>query len=159
MAELLKHQCPACNGRRMVSDKRGGMQVCPLCDGSGAVTPQPIRVPFDYVIDQVLTASQTISSALQFDRDAPFEWIWLVATQTGNFNSRFQDGATGRNLDSAAVNNANRFGTAQLPFPLVEPYIWAPGASLNWTLTDTSVAPNTIQIVLRGYKLYPLATA
>lgn len=151
----LKRQCPACNGRLMIPDRSGRMQKCPICEGAGSVEPQPIRVPFDYVIDEVLTAAQRLPRALQFDRDAPFEWIWLVATQTGTFTSQFTDGATGRQLDNLAVNNANRFGTAQLPFPLVEPYIWAPGASLNYILVDTSVAGNTIQIVLRGYKLFP----
>ena len=151
----MRRQCPACNGRLMVNDASGRKQACPICEGVGSVEPQPIRVPFSYVIDEVLTASQRLGRALQFDRDAPFELVWLVATQTGIFTSQFTDGATGRQLDNGAVNNANRFGTVQLPFPLVEPYIWAPGASLNYILVDTSVAGNTIQIVLIGYKLFP----
>lgn len=156
MPANLKRQCPGCNGRLMIPNKNGQMQACPLCDGTGSVEPQPIRVPFDYVIDEVLAAGgDQIQRALQFDRDSPFEMIWLVATQTGIFTSQFTDGATGRQLDNLPVNNANRFGTAQLPFPLVEPYIWAPGASLNYILVDTSAAPNTIQIVLKGYKLFP----
>ena len=137
-----KQQCPACNGRRLVNDTAGRKQVCPLCEGSGSVTPQPIRVPFDYVIDEVLLASASRTASLNFDRDAPFEWIWLVATLTGTFTSEFRDVATGRSFESAPVNNANRFGTA-----------------LGYTLVDTSVAENTIQIVLKGYKLFPAAAA
>ncbi|MCI0402699.1 MAG: zinc finger-like domain-containing protein [Acidobacteria bacterium] len=152
-------QCPACNGRRMVSNKRGEMQVCPLCDGTGSVAPQPIRVPFDYVLDRVLAANENFPGVITFDRDAPFEWVWLVATQTGTFTTRFTDQATGRQFENLPVNNANRFGTAQLPFPLVEPYIFAPGTAFGITLVDTTAAPNTVQLVLKGYKLYPSVAA
>ena len=154
-----KQQCPACNGRRLVNDTAGRKQVCPLCEGSGSVTPQPIRVPFDYVIDEVLLASASRTASLNFSKDAPFEWIWLVATKDGSFTSEFKDVATGRDFQNLPVNDANRFGTAQLPFPLVEPYIFAPGTALGYTLVDTSVAENTIQIVLKGYKLFPAAAA
>jgi hypothetical protein len=156
-----KQQCPACNGRRLVQNGKGQVQTCPLCDGSGSVTPQPIRVPFDYPINfaALVGSSANNTASIQFDRDAPFEWVWAVATETGTFSSRMEDGATGRKFDSDFVNNANRFGTAQLPFPLVEPYIFAPGTTCNFTINETSTNTNTIQIVLKGYKLYPAATS
>lgn len=126
----------------------------------------PLRIPFDYVVNAVVAANAGQAGGpsanlqvLQIQQDADFEWIFTVGTSTspsGDIN--VQDGATGRALMSAPVNYANFFGTAQLPFPLVEPYIIARSTAVNFTFRDASGATNTVQLVLRGYKLFPQAT-
>lgn len=123
----------------------------------------PLRIPFDYVINAVVPANAgqaggpaAVAVTLQIQQDADFEWIFTVGTSTSPAGDvAVQDGATGRNLTSAPVNYANFFGTAQLPFPLVEPYIIARSTSVNFNFRDASGAQNTVQLVLRGYKLFP----
>ncbi len=117
----------------------------------------PLRIPFDYVINAVVPANSTgFPVSLQIQQDADFEWVFTVGTRTSPLaDVDIKDGATGRSLNSAPVNVDNFMGTAQLPFPLVEPYIIARSTAINFTFRDTSAAQNTIQLVLRGYKLFP----
>jgi len=116
----------------------------------------PLRVPFDYVIDSVVPLNGATAPPRQFDEDADFEWVMTVVTRTSPLLTvEVIDGATGRVLMSNPVNIDNFAGTAQLPFPLVEPYVIARSSLLRFRFVDTSGAPNTVQLVLRGYKLYP----
>ena len=127
--------------------------------------PPPLRIPFDYVINAILPANAgqpggpaAVTVVLQIQQDADFEWVFTVGTSTSPLGDlTLQDGATGRSLTFAPVNYANFFGTAQLPFPLVEPYIIARSTAVNWVFRDASGSPNTVQVVLRGYKLFPQA--
>ena len=125
-----------------------------------AVLP-PLRIPFDYVVNATVPANSTgFPVSLQIQQDADFEIVFLVGTHTSPLaDVNVQDGATGRSFMSAPVNVDNYFGTAQLPFPLVEPYIIARSSSINFTFRDTSGAQNMIQLVLRGYKLFPQKNA
>jgi hypothetical protein len=116
----------------------------------------PLRVPFDYVIDSVVPLNGTTTVPRQFDEDADFEWVMTVATRTDpRMTVQLTDSATGRVLTSNPVNIDNFAGTAALPFPLVEPYVIARSSSMRFVFAETSGAQNTVQIVLRGYKLYP----
>lgn len=117
----------------------------------------PLRIPFDYVVNAVVPLNSTgFPVSLQIQQDADFEIVFLVGTRTdARADVAMSDGATGRSFSNAPVNVDNFFGTAQLPFPLVEPYIVARSTALNFTFRDTSGAQNTIQVVLRGYKLFP----
>jgi len=123
----------------------------------------PLRIPFDYVVNAIVPANAgqpggpaAFVVSLQVQQDSDFEWVFTVGTSTspsGDVN--VSDGATGRNLMNAPVNYANYFGTAQLPFPLVEPYIIARSTAVNFSFRDSSGAQNTVQLVLRGFKLFP----
>jgi hypothetical protein len=119
------------------------------------------RKPHDYVVNPAAAvgAGLSVPVPLTIDADFDFEWIELVSTQTGTFTAQVRDSGTGKDFQSAAVNNANWSGTAQLPKVLPEPFVIPASRTLLFTLTDTSGAPNTIQIVLRGYKLQPVAAA
>jgi len=152
--------CPSCGGRGVVQGARGSAQICPNCGGSGTKAPPVIRVPFDYAFPTVvLTAlQQGLNDPLVFDYDADFEHIWTVAGSTGTYSVTLIDRSANRQLSNAPINGENFAGTAALPFPLVEPYIWARAATCLAVFNDRSGSPNTIQLVLRGYKLYP-ATA
>lgn len=150
--------CPSCNGKGSAPNGRGQNQVCPNCGGTGTKAQPVIRVPFDYAFpNAVLTANQQgLNSVLAFDYDADFEHIWTVANSTGLFSVSLQDTSTGRRqFSNAAINGENFAGTASLPFPLVEPYIWARSGSAIAAFNDRSGAGNTVQLVFRGYKLYP----
>ncbi|MGH9580403.1 MAG: hypothetical protein ACRD2R_05370 [Terriglobales bacterium] len=142
----------------MVQGGGGRWQACPLCNGNGVKQQQVLRVPFWYVFaNVVLAALGATPGILQTDQDADFEWIWVMTSQTGLFNVVPVDTATGRRLSNNPINGENWSGTAQLPFPLVEPYLLARSSSLQLNFVDRSGAPNTIQAVLGGYKLFPVA--
>jgi hypothetical protein len=114
-------------------------------------------VPFDLVLPNVvLTALQVgVPQTVQIDQDADFEWIETVSTQTGIYSVTLFDPSTGRQLSTSAVNSLNFSGTAQLPHVLVEPFIWPRASVVKGVFNDLSNAGNTVQLVLRGYKLYP----
>jgi hypothetical protein len=133
--------------------------VCPNCGGSGTKSPPVLRVPFDYAFPSVVLTSlqQGLQSVLAFDFDADFEHIWTVASSTGLYSVSVKDNSTNRQLSNAAINGENYAGTAALPFPLVEPYVWARSGSAIGTFSDRSSAGNTVQLVFRGYKLYSSA--
>jgi len=153
--------CPSCGGRGIVQGGRGNPQLCPNCGGSGTKAPPVIRVPFDYVFpNAVLTANQAgLQDPLTFDYDADFEHVWTVANSTGIFSVLITDRSANRQLSNAAVNGENFAGTAALPFPLVEPYIWARSATVLATFNDRSGSGNTVQLVFRGFKLYPASAS
>jgi hypothetical protein len=116
----------------------------------------PLRVPFDYVVDAVVPLNAALIVVRQFDEDADFEWVFTVATATSPLLTvELTDVATGRLLMSNPINLPNFAGTAQLPWPMVEPYVIARSSSLRFRFVDASGGQNTVQIVLRGYKLYP----
>lgn len=148
--------CPVCKGSGVLGNPPRA-QACPRCDGTGQVQQQPIRVPFDVVLpNAVLTAlQQGIIAQFQVDQDSDFEWIETVSSQTGIYSVTIKDPSTGRLLSNAAVNSENFAGTAQLPHVLVEPYIWPRSSVIFATFNDRSNAGNTVQLVLRGYKLFP----
>ena len=153
--------CPSCNKpggtAGVLKDSTGRWQQCPNCNGTGTKSAAVIRVPFDYAFPTaVLTADQQgLQVVLPFDYDADFEHIWTVASATGIFSVQLQDRSTNRTLSNAPINGENYAGTAALPFPLVEPYVWARVGSALATFADRSDADNSVQLVFRGYKLYP----
>ena len=150
--------CPTCKGNRILG-RPPGAQACPICNGTGVIQKQPIRVPFDLVFPNVvLTAlQQNVPGQQQFDQDADFEWIETVSSQTGIYSVQLFDSSTGRQLSTInlSVNSENFAGTAQLPHVLVEPYIFPRSSVVRAIFNDRSNAGNTVQLVLRGYKLYP----
>ena len=157
MAQAALKTCKACQGRGIVSNPARQAQTCPNCGGTGVQKQEVYRVFYDYTFPTVALTSlqQGVGAVLQISFDSDFEWIWVVSTQTGAYSVQLQDGSTGRVLSNAPINNANFAGTAQLPFPLVEPYLLARSTSLNATFNDLSGAGNSVQLTLRGYKLFP----
>lgn len=153
--------CPSCNRNGgvpgVLRNSQGQPVVCPNCNGTGQKPAPVIRVPFDYAFPTVaLTALQAgVAGVLAFDYDADFEHIWIVSSQTGLYSVLVTDTSTNRQLANANINSECYAGTAALPFPLVEPYIWARSSAASASFTDRSDADNSIQLVFRGYKLYP----
>ncbi len=152
--------CRACDSRGVAPNVlTGNPVVCPLCQGSGKCEPNFLRLPFWYIIAPTsaglafVSASAAVTGSLQIDSRADFEWIWCSSTQTGTFTDELID-TSGRPYQNLAVNNANRWGTIQLPMALIVPVILPARSQINWKVTDTSVASNTIQLALAGYELY-----
>jgi hypothetical protein len=115
-----------------------------------------VEIFYDYVLPPTtIQALANLPTNIVINGDADFQAIWLIASSTGPFTCRFGDGATGRFFMSRPVNNVNLFGTALQPFPMLPPYVWKRQGSISLDLTDTSGAPNTIQIVFSGKKIFP----
>lgn len=148
--------CPSCSGRGVLPMRNGQNQVCPNCGGTGQ-KQQALRVPFDYVFNTAsLTADQQgLPVPLVFDYDADFEHIWTVANSTGLYSVQLTDRSTNRVLSNNPVNGENFAGTAALPWPLVEPYVWARASTAVASFSDRSGASNAVQLVFRGFKLFP----
>ena len=158
--------CKTCKGNGIVqTHSNPPLQACPMCDGAGALQPTPARIPIWYILGPIaLTALQTLQASIQIQTTADFEWVFSVASFTGGLNISCFDGSTGRLITQPQANvNANQgvlpiqlfAGTAQLPFPLLEPYVVARAASLQFTLTDTSNANNSLTLALQGFQLIP----
>jgi hypothetical protein len=147
--------CSVCRGNKILGNPPRA-QACPVCGGTGVTQKQPTRVPYDWVFpNAVLTALQVgIGVAPQFDADADFEWVETVSTQTGIYSVQLKDTSTGRLLSNNPVNSLNFAGTAQLPHVLIEPYIIPRAAAMQAIFNDLSNAGNTIQLTLKGYKLF-----
>lgn len=147
--------CPSCSGKGVLPTRQGTNQVCPNCGGTGQ-KQVALRVPFDYVVNFSLTANQqNLGAPLTFDYDADFEHIFTVANATGLWSVTAQDRSTNRTLSNGPVNGENYAGTAALPCPLVEPYVWARAGTALFTFNDRSGATNAGQLTLKGFKLFP----
>jgi hypothetical protein len=153
--------CQACGGKGVISIG-GRAQTCPICEGAGMVQPTPARVPRWYSVQIVVPLNASQSGSIQILTDADFEWVFTMSSQTSNLLAvTAVDQSTGRILTPTNNQNQGAFpitlfaGTAQLPFPLLEPYILARSATMTFTLTDTSGAQNTCTIVLHGFSLFP----
>lgn len=122
-----------------------------LGDGS---PPGYTDVGFDYVYNIVLTANQALVDQLPIMNDADFAWRALfISANTGAFSVRFSD-SQWYWLSSARIINTNLPGDAAAPFPVFPELLLPAGGRIGLDLLDTSAAPNTIQIVMRGVKRY-----
>jgi hypothetical protein len=129
------------------------------------------RQYFSYVLDRVVPAS-AVQDPNQFQilSDADFEWWWILASRTSNLlkvlmneaaTSRAFVGTTASAVAGTATFNGIQIdlwaGTAlaTAAFPLAVPYIMPANRSYTLLLTDTSGAPNTVELVFSGFKLWP----
>jgi hypothetical protein len=113
--------------------------------------------PAEYVLSATLTANQELlDQALQIAGDSDFVWLGTKGVKTGEFEIRFKL-PSGRYLSSARVRGANAVGTAQFPVPVVPGIRFAGGSNLGYDIKDLSGAPNDVQIVLIGMKLFRTA--
>jgi hypothetical protein len=136
-----------------------------------SVDDQFERQFFDYVLDRVVPANAVQDpNQLQILSDADFECWWLGASRTSNLlKVLMKEQATGRDFigtTASAVAGAVTFNGIQIDnwagqtattglFPLAVPYIMPATRVYSLLFSDTSGAPNTIEIVFRGFKLWP----
>ena len=170
---MQNNQCPGCQGNRMVeSSKNGIVQTCPLCSGSGRREPRVNRLPKTYVFgnaSQIVlavsagagVAGASSTPSLTIDGQYEFELVFLVASSNpGGTAGAWQDqiaDSVPRNWQQAGVfiQSANRWGTAQRPFPVVAQVIFGVREVLTGVFQDMSGAANTIQPCFVGYDLHP----
>ena len=110
---------------------------------------------FQYVVNAVCLASGTNTGNLVFATDSDFEFCHIASQSTGSFTYLITDNGTGRNLANAAVPNSIINAANFLGLPLTcGRYMVVPAGSI-WTVLfqDTSVAGNTINLVLSGFKM------
>ena len=112
--------------------------------------------PAIYVYDVALLASQQLLSQPRgIDGDSDFEWLALAGTSTGTFDVNVQL-ASGRRIANAWVNSVNIVGTAQFPVALPVAALFPRSGAINIDIRDTSGAPNTVQLIFIGRKLFPV---
>jgi hypothetical protein len=126
---------------------------------------------FMYVLDRVVPASAIQDpNQLQILSDADFEWWWILASRTSTLlKVLMKEAATGRDfigttasstsgaLTFNGINIDNWCGTAlaAAAFPLAVPYIMPANRTYSLLFTDASGAPNTVELVFSGFKLWP----
>jgi hypothetical protein len=129
------------------------------------------RQYFTYVLDRVVPANAVQDpNALQILSDADFEWWWLGATRSSNLlKVAMKEQATGRDFVGTSpqaqaggvvfngINIDNWCGNAQgnALMPLAVPYIMPATRVYSFFFTDTSGAPNSVELIFSGFKLWP----
>ena len=169
---MQNNQCPVCHGNMMVESSKGVPYACPKCYGTGRAEPNVVRFPKTYVFGNAsqitLAASAGVGVAgvsstpsLTIDGQYDFELVFLVASSNpggtaGAWQDQIADNVP-RNWQQAGIfiQSANRWGTAQRPFPVVARIILGVREVLQGTFQDMSGATNTIQPCLVGYDLMP----
>lgn len=113
---------------------------------------------FDYPYQVTLTSNQSLTDqAVTMDKDAP--WVMgglLVTANTGAFTLQLYD-STQRQLFNQSIISANFFvGTEPTLFVLASGPIIPASGQFTLDIADISGAGNTIQILFRGWKRYPI---
>jgi len=130
------------------------------------------RQYFTYVLDRVVPANAVQDpNQLQILSDADFEWWWQLASRTSALlKVMMKEAATGRDFIQTSAGQAqgvfnginidNWCGTAQgnAAFPLAVPYIMPATRVYSLLFSDSSGAPNTVQVAFSGFKLWPRPT-
>lgn len=115
-------------------------------------------VPYVYSISSSGTvsvaASQTLSTSIATDNDAPFLIQKIVGARTGPALVTMKDGARDRQWMNIAVHFDNLVGSGHYPNVLPSPRYIARGSVISITIQDLSAAANTVEINFVGVKLY-----
>lgn len=126
------------------------------------------KYPFTYVAE-FLPATKAVATPaqVQISSDSDFALFFQVATfyATDNttilaappFTVTIQDAGTGRFWSNAAVQVANWFGTAQLPYMHMVPVILNGGSTLTINVTNLSAATDyNVRMAFGGLKLFDM---
>lgn len=109
---------------------------------------------FQYVSNRTLLASNRDTNQIRIQADSFFMAQQIASVQTGIWRGRLEDSGSGRRWQDNLIRNANLAGTATFPTWFRPPYTVNPAATLQVEFEDLSVAGNTIQVVLNGYKQF-----
>lgn len=115
------------------------------------------RVAFSYRVPQQVVAANGIGNAqLTMDSDYDFEMhaIMVQRTAAGLGVEMFDAAAGGAGFQNNPIPIDLWGGTGQLPFAVI-PQVWKKRQQFTFRYTDTSGAPNTVDVVFFGYKLIP----
>ena len=128
------------------------------------------RQYFSYVLDRIVPASAVQDpNQLQILADSDFEWWFTIANRTsGLLKVLIKEAATWRDFigtSASAIAGAGAFnginidllcGTAAgvAAFPLAVPFVMPATRTYTVLFTDASAAPNTVEMVFSGFKLW-----
>lgn len=147
------NKCSMCNGQGSVATpNQSQWQRCPLCDGSGQPIAPGLTFAYEIVIGPLgaLAAGNGSVNVL----DHAFRWMFMVAVSTGAFTVQIVDGTTKRPFMQAQVHQNNFCGTAQNPFPLLQPYDFNVRGQIQANVTDLSGGgANTVRLGFLGVEL------
>ena len=100
------------------------------------------------------SGGETWQSSLRIDADADFLIRKIVSTQTGAYTLKITDSTSQSYWYDQAQHNSVASGTAQYPFTFSKPRLVQKNSSINFELTDLSLSPNNVQLILEGAKVY-----
>jgi hypothetical protein len=121
----------------------------------GLVTPEG-PVYYDYPEDIVLTGSATnVQDVIKTDTDAPFHLCAILPDYYTSIQFSFQININGvYYMSEFPVLAGNLVGDPAAPPPVLGKFIIPAGANINFVFNELSGNTNTIQLILRGMKLY-----
>jgi hypothetical protein len=135
---------------------------------SGATAPQIVKIPRVLVVDAAVTANaQLFPALLTIPQDADFEWWWLAISRTSPLlKLLLTESGTSRQMifpgsqlaagtQFLGVNVDNLAGTVagNGSFPIAVPYVMPASRQYTHQFSDTSAAPNTVEVVYHGFAL------
>ena len=122
------------------------------------LTPEEQRRRYDFEYSQAFTLAAASGSASQAqiktEADSYFVCTTMMADATAPFMARMRDDGSGQIWQSDFVSSLNCFGTRERPNLMVSPILIPPMSSIVFDLQNYSLAGNTGEIVLGGYKLF-----
>jgi hypothetical protein len=135
---------------------------------SGATAPQIVKIPRVLVVDAAVLANAQLSPALlTIPQDADFEWWWLAITRTSALlKLLLTESGTSRQMifpgsqlaagtQFLGVNVDNLAGTVagNGAFPIAVPYVMPASRQYTHQFSDSSGAPNAVEVVYHGFAL------
>lgn len=147
--------CTTCQGGGVVQNPSGQLQACPVCGGSGKAYIPGLFYTYGILI--TLAANQAQQQTLNI-LNAPFKWIFATSNQTGAFTIQLADAKNLRQFFNTPLHNALVFGTAQNPFPVLNPWTFDQNGAIQINITDLSGAANTVWLGFVGVQIVASTT-
>lgn len=106
------------------------------------------------VLNVTLTANQELLDNSVFVwADSDFELVSLIGTQTGNYDIKLRL-PRGKYLPDQYCKHTALVGANPFPLPIEPTLIYPSGSKISFDLKDTSAAGNTVQIILKGRRIF-----
>lgn len=156
MAQSKTPPCPTCQGGGLIN-AGGTVQQCPMCDGSGKAYIPGLYYAYGITTNPALGANASVQLTISI-LNAPFKWIFATSTQTGPFTVQIADAKNQRQFFNDPLHYSLVFGTAQNPFPVLNPWTFDQNGAIQINLTDLSGAANTIWLGFIGVQLVQSTT-
>lgn len=127
------------------------------CPGLGAVqaNAQEYQEASAQVLSLVLAANAiSEDNQILLDQSGDFILEEIVASSTGVFGIKIKL-PSGRYLPNTYGRSTNIVGTAVFPVPVTPPVRYIGGSRIAVDVKDLSGAQNTIELMLKGRRVYP----